>query len=981
MQGMEAASLQNDFYTLYRRIRSFAPKTQRRRVQVRSVEGHVLGPNAEHDAIVKHFSDLYTDPSHTLQQLDGPCALHLEQASIAKGFAKLKLDTSVPPDCAPTAAWKAVSDVATPWLKDCADLAFNRQFSIPQLWSDCWLCLIPKPHKASKLPGDLRPLGIQEVTGKIVISSIRDQLRLLADGVITRFPQYAYLQGRGTDTAISRVATHCRLIREANKSERLSLYAHAAGMSRKKMLGGGQLKLDLTTAFDLVPRDKLSAALTWSGAGFEISNTIMAWHDQCRYHVKHGGKETLISMQKGVRQGCPLAPYLFSIFSSFLLQQLADIIGMDRVLACVTLFADDTHAKWAFQDPSSFITLLGDVQLIFSLFKANGMAANFSKSEFICVSRDPQIKRMIKGRLAKIKGTQYIDLGSPRNPILVKFVTEFEYLGIIASYKDFEFRSLLHRLSAADSNYKRLKRVLHSTRYISVRRRLIIYNACVRSSASYGLLAVGVTNTTLDRFCKQEIRHVRAIARSPRHLSHESSADLLKRIKQNTPVEFLLKIAKGKISNMCDDSQADLLECLRFSISSLERHAAGQGPQVVFAWQQVPCPTCGVHFDSVPSMRLHHARKHGVALGLQRKEYASLSKTLKMEDHMTNGLPICRHCGKKCARPQALKMHLLRTCPVFTAQRQQTVMTAHVPGSRQTVLQRDGHVSTNANARMCAQDEVRHLSQSGAHADTADAQANLEEEEGASKQADPHSVPSSHGNVCAAPAFAALPANDMPSQAPVSAAHRNAYQVSEAGTDKPVAQWDDVVNAWSGDWRKTLELEGVKKRLQNHCIFCGAFFVKGGLKSHLRRSRAMEYRHQATAEAVCRSSGKCTFSPCEGCGVVLKSASLRTHPARCEVLFQLRLACEAHLASNDGGGRKDGGNGGVASLFSLHESRTFTTVSGRAGFTAPKCGRQGSEGSKDSGGAEGQSVQPRASCRIKAGRGSKDRIGSRTSLK
>ena len=43
---------------------------------------------------------------------------------------------------------------------------------------------------------------------------------------------------------------------------------------------------------------------------------------------------------------------------------------------------------------------------------------------------------------------------------------------------------------------------------------------------------------------------------------------------------------------------------------------------------------------TLPSMRLRHARKHGVVLGLQRKEDASLSKTLKMEDHMTNGLPI-----------------------------------------------------------------------------------------------------------------------------------------------------------------------------------------------------------------------------------------------------------------------------------------------------------------------------------------------------
>ena len=159
----------------------------------------------------------------------------------------------------------------------------------------------------------------------------------------------------------------------------------------------------------------------------------------------------------------------------------------------------------------------------------------------------------------------------------MKFVLEFEYLGIIASYKDFEFRSLQHRLSAADSNYGRLKRILHSTKYIGTRRRLIVYNACVRSSATYGLLAVGLTQAMLDKLCKFEIRHIRAIAKAPRHLYHEASTDLLNRLKQNTPVHFLLKIAKSKIGKI--DLPNEFRSSLSLSIDTLERYVAGQGPQ------------------------------------------------------------------------------------------------------------------------------------------------------------------------------------------------------------------------------------------------------------------------------------------------------------------------------------------------------------------------------------------------------------------
>ena len=823
MQGLEAASLRNDFYSLYKQIRSLAPKSQRRRVQVRDKDGNVLGPSAEHDSIVEHFRQLFKDSTHSARRLESACYISLGLGSFAKGFSRLKYDTAVPPGCAPTAAWKAVSDQAIPWLQSCAMHALRTSLNIPTIWSDSWLTLIPKPHRMSRLPGDLRPLGIQEVTGKLVIASIRDQLRDLVHDLTAQYPQYAYMCGRGTDAAISRVSEHCRLIREANKSGRLSLYERASGVQKQSKSGGGQLKLDLSTAFDLLPRHQLLESLQWSGASRDLISVILAWHDQCRYHVIHGGRESLIHMQKGVRQGCPLAPYLFLIFSTHILKQLADRIGMQRVLACVTLFADDTHVKWAFQNPDSFKLLLADVQLIFTLFEANGMVANPSKSEFICVSRDPSIKRMIGSRLSKIGGKQYIDLGAPGKPRLVKFVLEFEYLGIIASYKDFEFRSLQHRLSAADSNYGRLKRILHSTKYIGARRRLIVYNACVRSSATYGLLAVGLTQVMLEKLCKFEIRHIRAIAKAPRHLYHEASTDLLNRLKQNTPVHFLLKIAKSKIGKI--DLPNEFRSSLCLSIDTLERYVAGQGPQRAHCSQQVPCPTCGLFFESVPSMRLHHARKHGKALGLQRHEYAELSKKLKMADHMLGGMPICKHCGVKFSRPQSLKTHLLKTCPVFTPD-----MTTPVPSKRQP---------QSASAQHEAQE-----------------QANTD----------------------------AQPVTDM---------------------TPPVSLWPQVLAAWRTDWKLVLSEMLVTERLKSHCIFCGAFFVKGGLKSHLRRSHAAEYKFQSSAEAVCRSSGKCTFSPCEGCGLVLKSGSLRTHPARCEVLFQIRLAFEVHNANHGGPGAYD----------------------------------------------------------------------------
>ena len=214
-----------------------------------------------------------------------------------------------------------------------------------------------------------------------------------------------------------------------------------------------------------------------------------------------------------------------------------------------------------------------------------------------------------------------------------------------------------------------------------------------------------------------------------------------------------------------------------------------------------------------------------------------------MADHTLGGMPICKHCGVKFSRPQSLKMHLLKTCPVFTPD-----MTTPVPSERQP---------QSAPAQHEAQE-----------------QANTD----------------------------AQPVTDM---------------------TPPVSLWPQVLAAWRTDWKLVLNDMLVTERLKSHCIFCGAFFVKGGLKSHLRRSHAAEYKFQSSAEAARRSSGKCTFSPCEGCGLVLKSGSLRTHPARCEVLFQIRLAFEVHNANHGGPGAYDDRritDGGVAGLLGLNQA-------------------------------------------------------------
>ena len=62
-----------------------------------------------------------------------------------------------------------------------------------------------------------------------------------------RWPQFAYLQSRGTDAALLRLATHCRQVRDMINQYRFPIH-HLPG----EVGGGLTVSLDLSKAFDMV---------------------------------------------------------------------------------------------------------------------------------------------------------------------------------------------------------------------------------------------------------------------------------------------------------------------------------------------------------------------------------------------------------------------------------------------------------------------------------------------------------------------------------------------------------------------------------------------------------------------------------------------------------------------------------------------------------------------------------------------------------
>ena len=175
---------------------------------------------------------------------------------------------------------------------------------------------------------------------------------------------------------------------------------------------------------------------------------------------------------------------------------------------------------------------------------------------------------------------------------------------------------------------------------------------------TYGILAVGITPASLRHLCVWHVRHLRALSKAPVHLHFEPTAELLSRLKAPAIPEFLLKLANRRLRN----AEPAFERMLHRGIRILQTHRQPGSLLSAEHADPVPCPTCGMYFSSLATMRLHRARKHGASLQVTARSEPTKVHEVQLADHYLGGVPTCRHCGAVYSRRQAFRNHILNTC-------------------------------------------------------------------------------------------------------------------------------------------------------------------------------------------------------------------------------------------------------------------------------------------------------------------------------
>jgi hypothetical protein len=187
-----------------------------------------------------------------------------------------------------TSAWDWIGDDVTNVVR-----SFYTSGTLPPHLNDTHIALIPK-KLACHLPSDFRPISLCNVVYKIIAKSLANRLKAHLPDYIHP-SQQAFIEGR-------RISNNIIVAQEISHSFSLSFWKSLDFM----------LKIDLAKAFDRVEWSFIVLALARKGLHAHFINLVYACISSLTFSVIINGQSfAKFSSTRGIRQGCPLSPYLF----------------------------------------------------------------------------------------------------------------------------------------------------------------------------------------------------------------------------------------------------------------------------------------------------------------------------------------------------------------------------------------------------------------------------------------------------------------------------------------------------------------------------------------------------------------------------------------------------------------------------------------------------------------------------------------------
>jgi hypothetical protein len=228
-----------------------------------------------------------------------------------------------------------------------------------------FLALIPKVNNPASFD-DYRPISLCNLIYKVISKILANRIKPILARCLSA-EQLGFLKGRRIQDAIG--AAHESL--------------HSI---KKKNLKSLVLKLDLKKSYDNIDWEYLRLILLTVGFGIRLTDWIMCCVTSANFAVLINGEATkYFKSGRGLRQGCPLSPYLFIMIMEGLSLMLSKSISehqisgikVSKLLKIVHLMFVDDVLLMSKADPLEWKVILDILQ---AFCYASGLCINFTKS-------------------------------------------------------------------------------------------------------------------------------------------------------------------------------------------------------------------------------------------------------------------------------------------------------------------------------------------------------------------------------------------------------------------------------------------------------------------------------------------------------------------------------------------------------------------------------------------------------------------------
>ena len=658
LEGAESAVKRGDTRALYQYVRLLSPKISSKKVHLRGSKGELLEPSQECRMLAEYATTLFTGAGFGAELTEPLPIEWFTKEAWVKSLRSLKSGKAVPRDAASIRSWKEhAEDVSEALCSIAANSVSSARPHIPKGWCAAQLVWIPKPQKTPSRPQNLRSLGLMSADTKAFLHILKNHGNGFVQERLLRYPQFAYRQGTSTVDPILRASMHCSDVRKALDAHSGDLTSRLLRKTEAELVGGLMCSLDLEKAFDSVDYSELHDALLETGMPSCLAGVLMDVHVQTVLNVVHGGEEKSISMSRGLRQGCPVAPMLYAAFTCRLCSRLDSCIEEGFAARHLSIYADDKHAFWSISSKADFFRAQKQLGRMLSVLQEMKMKVNFAKSAVVYSLRGRAAEEIVKRYTQWRHGVRcFVVMG---HSCYIPIRDRITYLGVVLSYGAFEHQTTAYRVERATQNFRALHKVLRTQSALGNKHKLRLYFACVWTSLQYGLTATGITPGCLASVCSCVAQHLRKVLRlyhkgiTNKQVLEDAGLDVAHALKMQSEQQ-LARIQHRLSQHDAGDSlelrraQGILMQLSEFSESvSYGSLCAVTSDQVAC----VTCPVCGLEFAGDTSLQNHIAVKHSFL-------NAESKLTFVRSKHSLFGTSICRFCRTRCYNWQALEKHL-----------------------------------------------------------------------------------------------------------------------------------------------------------------------------------------------------------------------------------------------------------------------------------------------------------------------------------